>query len=282
MVGLEIHGGAPQSVRAPEPEAFGVVHPPARANPFGFELAIEELAVCERAKVEGLGLYRIDKLFRKGLSSEVFHGLPILEDIQELGRLIALHPTWETYNDGPEEQVIQFLFASNMTEAELSQVLFDPLIVLHGPRPHPEDPGRTTLRFLIVEDDPTAGGLMQYILRQHGDCVLRDTGEAGLVAFREAFEREVPFDLVVLDLFLPDLSGHEVLKEIRASEFQRGIQGATNHCIVLINTASKDLDEMRKALEAEPDGYLIKPIKVDVILARIATLKAERLHPTNA
>lgn len=243
---------------------------------WGLALSPDELAACARAEADGLGLYRIEKLFRRGLARDVFQGLPVMEDIRELGTLIAVHPTWEGYSEGPEEQVVKFLFASSSSEAELAAVIFDPLMVLQAPQPPRTAARGNSLRFLIVEDDPTAGGLLHYILRQHGDCVLCESGHEGLAAFRAGWDQGFPFDLLILDLFLPDLHGDAILKEIRADEAQRGIQDAAQRCKVLINTASKDLGQMRQTLELEPDGYLMKPINVDSLIDRIASLKAQR------
>ncbi len=260
-------GPAPVAPPTPRPAALK----------WGCELSPEQLSGAEQALAEGQGLFRIEKLFRNGLFEEVFLALPVMEDIKELGTLIALNPSWEAYRNGPDEQVVKLLFASPKTSAELAEVLFDPLIVLQEPSAPPGKPGRGPLRFLIVEDDPTAGGLLRYILSQHGDCVLCESGNDGIATFREGLAQARPFDLAVLDLFLPDLHGTAVLKELRACEAGTSLLEAESRCLVLINTASRDLDQMRQSLEMEPDGYLLKPINVDFIMGQIGALKAQRL-----
>jgi DNA-binding response OmpR family regulator len=169
---------------------------------------------------------------------------------------------------------VKFLFASFKSSEELSQVLFDPLIVLQEPGLQRIESIKRTLRFLIIEDDPTAGGLLHYILKQHGDCVLCESGSAALTVLREGWERGTGFDMVILDLFLPDIHGNLVLKEIREQEFQRDLP----RCKVVINTASKDFGQLQQSLEMEPDGYLIKPINVDVLLDKITDLKAAQVE----
>ncbi len=247
------------------------------SNRWGLALSVEELAACERAEIQGLGIYRIDKLFKKGLPRGIFITLPVIEDIRELGAPIAVYPSWEAYSEGAEEQVVSFLFASTKPAAVIEEIIFDPLIVLREPRIQLGAAPKETLRFLIVEDDPTAGGLLRYILGQHGDCLLCESGKEGLATFRESWERGIPFDLVILDLFIPDLHGDEILRAIRALEAQRGIRDAANRCMVLINTASKDLSQMRQTLALEPDGYLMKPINVDFLIDKITTLKAQQV-----
>jgi len=276
LLGVQSGEGLPTPDKALDPPP-----PISFSNRWGLALSVGELAACERAEVKGLGIYRVDKLFKKGLPRDIFNTLPVIEDIRELGAPIAVFPSWEAYSEGPEEQVVKFLFASAKATVELEEVLFDPLIVLREPRVRlatgTTTGARETLRFLIVEDDPTAGGLLHYILRQHGDCVLCESGNEGLAAFHEGWERGTPFDLVILDLFLPDLHGDAVLGEIRALEVQRDIRDVANRCMVFINTASKDLSQMRQTLALEPDGYLMKPINVDFLIDKIAALKAQRI-----
>jgi two-component system chemotaxis response regulator CheY len=249
------------------------------ASDWGLPLTAAEADAANLAVNLGKGLYRIEKLFRRGLSEEVFKALPVLEDIHELGTLIAQHPSWQGYQNGPEEQVVKFLFASSHSEAELAAVIFDPLLVLQAPLAVAAPPARESLRFLVVEDEPTVAGLLNFILRKHGECTVCSTGAEGLDYFRACWEQGEPLDLVVLDLFLPDRPGDEVLREIRNYEARRGIRPPDHHCHVLLNTASRDLDRMKQALAMEPDGYLLKPLNVELMLEAIEKLKGERLAP---
>jgi len=251
---------------------------------WGMPMTAGQVEAVESAVAGGAGLYRLDKLFRRGLSREAFEDLPVLEDLRELGTLVAVHPEFEAFDAGPEDQVVQFLFLSQRSEAELSTVLWDPLLCLAEPGAsgvcpaepveQPERVPREGLRFLVVEDDPTAGSLLQYILAQHGNCLLCETGAEGLSAVEAAYAKNAPFDLVILDLFLPDVHGDEILREIRHLEAQKGLSDSDERTHVLINTASRDMDQLRQSLGLEPDGYLLKPVNVDALLRRIAELRA--------
>lgn len=276
---LAIHGEPPAAATAAPAAAPRPAPPPPAPPRRGLDLTPEEEAACAGAEAAGQGLFRLEKLFRKGLSHEAFLALPVLEDLADLGTLIAIRPPWDAFSAGPEEQVVKFLFASPRTSAELAEILFDPLIVLAEPSAPPPPLRTGPLRFLIVEDDPTAGGLLRYILRQHGECLLCETGAAGLEAFGTASDEGRPFDLVILDLFLPDIQGDEVLSGIRAQERRRGRPGPEGRCQVFINTASRELGPMSRALQQEPDGFLGKPINMDFILERIGALRSLRPSP---
>jgi len=277
LVRQNLRGDRPEP-EAPAPRTRAEAAPPPVSSRWGAGLAAAELAACDLADAVGLGLYRIEKLFRRGLDRETFLALPVMEDIRELGKLIAIQPAWEAYDQGPEEQVVKFLFASPRTEEELAQVLFDPLLVLSAPRPQPAAPPKARLRIMTIEDDPTTGLLMHYILKLHGDSVLCQTGAEGLALFRAGLEDGDPFDLVVLDLLLPDLHGDEILREIREEEFRRGIHASgRQRCSVIINTSRGDLDQLMESLKNEPDGYLIKPIDMELLVGKVASLKRDRV-----
>jgi two-component system OmpR family response regulator/two-component system response regulator QseB len=115
------------------------------------------------------------------------------------------------------------------------------------------------MRILLVEDDPQLGDGLTIGLRQAGFAVdwLKDGNSAD-----QALQSET-FDFVVLDLGLPRLSGMEVLSRAR----RRG-----QHMPILILTARDATGEKVAGLDAGADDYLIKPIDLDELTARIRAL----------
>jgi two-component system OmpR family response regulator/two-component system response regulator QseB len=115
------------------------------------------------------------------------------------------------------------------------------------------------MRILLVEDDPELGDGLTVGLRQAGFAVdwLRD-GHAADLALRDE-----SFDLVVLDLGLPRLSGMDVLKRAR----DRG-----QNLPILILTARDATGDKVSGLDAGADDYLVKPIDLDELSARIRAL----------
>jgi DNA-binding response OmpR family regulator len=111
-------------------------------------------------------------------------------------------------------------------------------------------------RLLVVEDDETIGSLLQAGLESHGHAVT--WARAGRRALREATLAE--FDLVLLDLGLPDVDGVEVCRALR--ERQPG-------CVLVMLTARKDEMDVVVGLEAGADDYLTKPFRLAELRARI-------------
>lgn len=115
------------------------------------------------------------------------------------------------------------------------------------------------MRILLVEDDPELGDGLTIGLRQAGFAVdwLRDGHSAD-----QALQTET-FDFVVLDLGLPRLSGMEVLARARS----RGL-----NVPILILTARDATGDKVFGLDAGADDYLVKPIDLDELTARIRAL----------
>ena len=115
------------------------------------------------------------------------------------------------------------------------------------------------MRILLAEDDPRMVALLQRGFTEEGHVVDRAT--SGSRALNVALSAE--FDVIVLDVMLPDLDGFVVLRRIRA-------QG--NRTPVLILTARDADADVVLGLNAGADDYLTKPFSFEVLLARIHAL----------
>jgi DNA-binding response OmpR family regulator len=121
------------------------------------------------------------------------------------------------------------------------------------------------MRLLLVEDDAPLRQRLEGALRRAGFAV--DATDAGREA--EFLLREVPYDLVVLDLGLPDRDGLELLRAWRA----RG-----NRVPVLVLTARDAWHERVDGFRAGADDYLGKPFHMEELVARLNAL-ARRARP---
>ena len=115
------------------------------------------------------------------------------------------------------------------------------------------------MRILVVEDDPLLGDALQVGLRQRGFDVdwVRDG-----VAAELALQTE-PFAAAVLDVGLPRLDGIEVLRRERA----RG-----SRTPVLVLTARDAIDARVRGLDSGADDYVVKPVDLDELAARLRAL----------
>jgi DNA-binding response OmpR family regulator len=118
---------------------------------------------------------------------------------------------------------------------------------------------------LIAEDDDDILDLVSLHLDQAGYAVItvRD-GQAAVSAAREYLP-----DLIVLDVVMPGLDGHQVLRRLRRDE-------ATGKIPVILLTARAEPSAVRRGLAAGADDYIVKPFRSRELLSRIEAALARR------
>jgi two-component system alkaline phosphatase synthesis response regulator PhoP len=120
-------------------------------------------------------------------------------------------------------------------------------------------------RILIVEDEAHIAEGLQFNLEAEGHEVeLVGDGASAVELLSDADRR---FDLVILDLMLPVMSGFEVARRTRA---------AGNYVAILMLTAKDDALDVVRGLEEGADDYLTKPFRLDELLARVKGLLRRR------
>jgi two-component system chemotaxis response regulator CheY len=128
------------------------------------------------------------------------------------------------------------------------------------------------MKSLVVEDDFTSSLLLQEILKKYGPCLTAQDGQKALEAVRTASESGMPFDLICLDIMMPEMDGQEALQQIRALEEARGIL-ASSGAKVIMTTALSDPKNVVEAFSGLADAYLVKPIDKARLLDELRKLK---------
>ena len=115
------------------------------------------------------------------------------------------------------------------------------------------------MRVLLIEDDQSTAKSIELMLKSDGYVVdTTDMGEDGL-EIGKLYE----YDIIILDLMLPDLDGYEVLKRLRAAKVETPI---------LILSGLSELDSKLKGLGFGADDYLTKPFDKRELMARIQAI----------
>ncbi len=127
------------------------------------------------------------------------------------------------------------------------------------------------MNILIVEDDVVSSTLLRTILSPHGTCEMAQDGESAVSAFKKALEAHSAYQLVCLDIMLPGLDGQNVLKQIRGLEERHGITGLDGVKVVMI-TALGDHRSIMEAFRSQCEGYVVKPIRKDKVIAQLKDL----------
>ena len=122
------------------------------------------------------------------------------------------------------------------------------------------------MKTLIVEDDFICRRLLKEFLARYGDCDIATNGEEGVAAFKMALESGAPYQLVCMDIMMPNMDGQQALKLIREIEKEHNIFG-DQEVKVIMTTA---LDDPKSVIEAYYRGgataYIVKPIIKETLL----------------
>lgn len=124
------------------------------------------------------------------------------------------------------------------------------------------------MRILIIDDEFTALTKMMTLLTRVGDCAAATNGKQALEMFQTALEEKYPFDLITIDIRLPDTNGVELLGKFNELEVQ--FQRMPSRKIMV--TAKGDSDSVFKAASHHCDAYLVKPVKRDVLMRKLEEL----------
>ncbi len=125
------------------------------------------------------------------------------------------------------------------------------------------------MRVLLVEDDSSMARSIEMMLKSEGHVAdVTDLGEDGL-----EIGKIYDYDIIILDLMLPDMDGYDVLKQLRASKIETPI---------LILSGLSELDNKIKGLGFGADDYLTKPFDKRELMARIqAIIRRSKGHAQN-
>jgi two-component system, chemotaxis family, chemotaxis protein CheY len=126
------------------------------------------------------------------------------------------------------------------------------------------------MKTLVVEDDFTGRLVLQEMLSGYGTVHIAVNGTEALEAFRRAAATTAPYDLVCLDIMMPEMDGHQVLQEIREFEEARGISGPAA-VKVFMTSALSDGKNVFKAFREQCEAYLVKPIDRQKLVAQLRT-----------
>jgi two-component system, OmpR family, phosphate regulon response regulator PhoB len=125
--------------------------------------------------------------------------------------------------------------------------------------------GARVPQILIVDDEQDLVSLLEYNFQQAGFATtIARTGEAALTAAR----KRKP-DLVVLDLMLPDISGTEVCRQMKADERLRGVP------ILMLTAKAEEVDRI-VGFELGADDYVTKPFSVRELILRVRAILRSR------
>jgi len=129
------------------------------------------------------------------------------------------------------------------------------------------------MKSLIVEDDRISSQVLEKMISRHGGYQVVRNGQQAVDSFRQAQESGAPYDLVLMDIMMPEVNGLQSVAALRQLESSRGVPRAKRVRIVM-TTALDDPRTIMKALyESDADSYLVKPIRLQKLEEELRSLQ---------
>jgi two-component system chemotaxis response regulator CheY len=113
-----------------------------------------------------------------------------------------------------------------------------------------------------------AGWCCKTFLSRYGACHVAVNGREAVEAFRAALEHGQPYDLICMDIMMPEMGGREAVRQVRALEEARGVN-STHGAKIIMTTAVDDLQEVIRCFQELCDSYLVKPLDLARLLGQM-------------
>ncbi len=123
-------------------------------------------------------------------------------------------------------------------------------------------------RILIVDDEFNNRRLLRAILERYALCTDAPDGKEALRVFVNSMAVGQRFDLILLDIMMPGMNGHEVLERIRKIEAENQIHDHDTVKVIMV-TALADAENVIEARRNLANGYILKPIRMQKVIEEI-------------
>ena len=130
------------------------------------------------------------------------------------------------------------------------------------------------MKILIVDDDKLSRVMLYNMLNSVGQCDMAINGYEAIDAFKRSHAEGAPYDLICLDVIMPDIDGLQVLKQIRAIETRDSIDASEAVKVIMVSSMS-DLEHIMMSFNASCEAYMIKPFERNLLFEHLAAFGFE-------
>lgn len=121
------------------------------------------------------------------------------------------------------------------------------------------------MRLLIVDDDLANCQLIKHLVEPYGKPDIANNGDKAIQLFLEAHQEKDPYEVIFLDIMMPEKDGHQVLQEIREWEGKNLSYGKGEAKIVMVS-ALDSKDHILSSFKEGCEYFLVKPISRSKVL----------------
>ena len=115
------------------------------------------------------------------------------------------------------------------------------------------------MKILLVDDQFITRALVKALLNEYGDCDVTQTGIEAIKLFEVALNSDSPYDLICLDIIMPEMDGLETLRKIRQIEEDHKLFGSDMTNVIII-TSVDEKEVVMDAFKSGCEAYIVKPV----------------------
>ena len=128
------------------------------------------------------------------------------------------------------------------------------------------------MKILIVDDSKSARFLMEEMLSEYGKCDTAENGLEGVETFEMAIDSGEPYNIVFLDIVMPEMNGQEALIRMREIEEDKEIMELDESAIIM-TTGLSDSKSITDAIHnGEATSYIVKPVSKEKLTEKLSNL----------
>ena len=124
------------------------------------------------------------------------------------------------------------------------------------------------LNTLIIEDEPVASAIVKIALEGQSDYSVAESGDTALKMFSSSLSSKKYFNVVLIDIGLPDMNGKDILKKIDELEAKENVPQDKRVKKIMV-TASSGKDDLFGSIRDQCDDYLLKPVTKEILLDKL-------------
>ncbi len=129
------------------------------------------------------------------------------------------------------------------------------------------------MKSLVVDDELVSRSKLHKIMETFGHCDAVDNGDEAVLAVVRALNCDQPYDLILMDIMMPVMDGHEALRRIRQVEKERGIAPGNEARVLVISSLEDQKNVCQAFFRGLASGYLTKPVNKDSLRKAIQEIK---------
>ena len=128
------------------------------------------------------------------------------------------------------------------------------------------------MKCLVVDDELVSRRKLKRIMESFGFCDEVENGDQAVLAVIRALNLKEPYEVILMDLMMPVMDGHEALRRIRAIEKERRVAPGQEARVVVISSLEDQKNVCQAFFKGLASAYVTKPVNRESVLVALRTL----------